>query len=209
MNGLGGIAGISHTGESVPGGPDFRRVVTRSVLLLLSLAVVASVHEPPPDPPRQTSRACVPMPSSLGISPDSARLEPFIYPFIEKVGRVPGYSDHWIEHQPRYHVVATFTRPPRLSEVQRLAPREIRDRIEIRAAKRTREEIAVMRDDIARRLQTGRLTGWSSGYTPKTQCFEITVASVGAVTQVRTANERAADRCGRARRTSPAAALGS
>ena len=162
--------------------------MTRFVLLPLLSAVVACVNVPPPNPAPETSRACAPMPrdrGSLTISPDSARLEPFVYPFIEKVGRVPGYSDLWIEHQPSYHVVATFTRPPPLSEVQGLAPHQVRDRIEIRAAKRTRREIALMRDDIARRLRDGGLTGWTSGYNPKTQCFEITVASVAAVTRVR------------------------
>ncbi len=98
---------------------------------------------------------------------------------------MPGYTALWIQHQPRYHVVATFTRPPPLSEVQRLAPPEIRDRIEVRTAKRSRDEIAILRDAIARRLQSGGLTGWSSGYNPKTQCFEISVASDAAIAQVR------------------------
>jgi hypothetical protein len=162
--------------------------MTRSVLLLLPLTLAACGTVPPPVPFSQESRACSPAADSGGdlrISPDAARLEPFVYPFIEKVSRVPGYSYLWIEHQPRYHVVATFTRPPPLSEVQRLAPAEIRDRIEVRSAKRSRDEIAILRDAIARRLQTGGLTGWGSGYNPKTQCFEISVASDAAIAQVR------------------------
>jgi hypothetical protein len=161
--------------------------MTHSVLPLLSLTL-ASCSELSREAPPLASRACTPGtngPASLGISPDSARLEPFVYPFIEKVNQLPGYSGLWIQHQPRYHVVATFTRPPPLGEVQRLAPRQIRDRIEVRTAKRSREEIAGLRDDIAKRLQAGRLMGWSGGYNPKTQCFEISVASPAAVAQVR------------------------
>ena len=162
--------------------------MTRTVsLLLFPLAAITCVTGRPSNKLLQTSRVCAPLPhdaGNLSISPDSTRLEPFVYPFIEKVGRLPGFSDLWIEHQPRYRVVATFTRPPLLSEVQRLAPREIRDRIETRTAKRTREEIALMRHNIARRLQTSGLTGWSSGYNPKTQCFEITVATVTTLKRV-------------------------
>jgi hypothetical protein len=162
--------------------------MTRSALLLLSLTLVACDTVPPPLLLSQASRACAPVADSrgdLGISPDSARLEPFVYPFIEKVNREPGFSDLWIQHQPRYHVVVAFTRRPPLSEVQRLAPPDLRDRIEVRTAKRSRDEIAILRDAIASRLQTGGLAGWSSGYNPKTQCFEITVASNAAIARVR------------------------
>ncbi|GLR47243.1 hypothetical protein GCM10007925_09540 [Sphingomonas astaxanthinifaciens DSM 22298] len=119
------------------------------------------------------------------ISPESARLEPFIYPLIEKVVRLPGYSDHWVEHVPRYTFVVAFTRPPSLAEIQRLAPPEIRDRIAVRTAKRSQEEIGRARDLITERLRAARIGSWSSGYNPVSQCFEIGVESAARIEQVR------------------------
>lgn len=131
-------------------------------------------------------RACNPeLGRSTVVSPESRRLEPFIYPVIEKVISLPNYSGHWVEHEPRYTFVVAFTRPPPLSQIQRLAPSEIQDRIAVRIAKRSRAELSAADAVILQSLRGAGLREWSSGYRETTQCFHITVGSPEASERVR------------------------
>ncbi len=158
----------------------------RTVLLLPCLLLGCAQAPPSAEPAKAPVRACNPeLGRSTVVSPESGRLEPFIYPVIEKVISLPSYSGHWVEHEPRYTFVVAFTRPPPLSQIKRLAPPEIRDRIAVRTAKRSRAELSAADVIILQRLRGAGLREWSSGYRETTQCFHITVESPEAAQRVR------------------------
>src|SRR5215210_980559 len=104
-----------------------------------------------------------------------AQLQLFVIPFHRKVRAVPGFSELYIEHEPRWRVVVAFTRPPPRNEIVRLAHDVLRDRIEIRTAKRTSVQIASDMDRLATALR-GAGFDWTGFYDPKRQRFEVTVA---------------------------------
>jgi hypothetical protein len=92
------------------------------------------------------------------------------------VRNLPGFSDLYIEHEPRWHVVVAFTRPPPADEVIALAPRTIRDRIVLRTATRTAAQINADLEAIAEAFRAGGFD-FTGGYDPKAQRFDMTVAT--------------------------------
>ncbi len=117
-------------------------------------------------------RALYPRRATLG----AAELQLFAIPFNRKVRALPGFSDLYIEHQPSWHVVVAFTRPPPLEQVKALASPVIRDRITFRTAKRTQAQISADLEAIAEAFRGGGFD-FTGGYDVKTQRFDMTVAS--------------------------------
>lgn len=118
---------------------------------------------------------------------DAAQLQLFVVPFNRQVRELPGFSDLYIEHEPIWHVVVAFTPPPPPRErIVALAPAPIRDRILVLAAKRTAAEITAANEAIVTALnRTG--VDYTGGYDPKTQRFEVKVASPEQVERMRAA----------------------
>lgn len=179
-----------------PGGallwPFRSRIMLRLFPLSLPLMIAACTQPRPPEAaqpglraaPSCSARSNAAAPENLAINPESARLEPHIYPLIDEVHRLPSFSALWVDHWPRWHVVVAFTQPPPLRDIQRLAPAEIRDQVSICIAKRTAPEIMAASDRMATALRRDR-SPWSGGYNAKTQRFEITVAKAEDVERAR------------------------
>ena len=116
----------------------------------------------------------------------AAELQLFVVPFNRKVRNLPGFSDLYIEHEPSWHVVVAFTRPPDRDEVIALAPKTIRDRIVVRTATRTAPQISADLDAITAAVNKLKID-YTGGYDPKTQRFNIMVGAPTAVERVRAA----------------------
>lgn len=116
-----------------------------------------------------------------------AELQLQVITLNQAVRQMPGYSELYIEHEPTWHVVVTFTSPPPPREhIAKLAPPAIRDRIIVRTARRTQAEIHAALDELASALRATGLK-WGGGYNVKTQRFEIKVASEAHVERMRSA----------------------
>lgn len=140
-----------------------------------SVSPTGEFLRPPPRPGGEPAR---------GADLPVAELQLYVVPFNRKVRQLPGFSDLYIEHQPRWHVVVNFTHPPRRERVLALAPPVLRDRIVIRAAKRTQAQIEAELEAIT--VAVNRLgIDYTGGYDPKTQRFYLTVASRQQVEPVR------------------------
>ena len=114
----------------------------------------------------------------------AAELQLFVIPFNRKARNLPGFSDIYIEHVPRWHVVVAFTQPPARDKVIALAPKTIRDRIVIRTAKRTQAQISADLDAIT--AAVNRLAiDYTGGYDPRTQRFHVMVGAPALVERVR------------------------
>ena len=142
--------------------------------------------DPPPMPGEYVGpsdaedQAMYPKRATLG----AAELQLFVVPFGRKVRNLPGFSDLYIEHVPRWHVVVAFTEPPSPDKVIALAPRTIRDRIFIRTAKRTQKQIGADLEAIT--VAVNRLgIDYTGGYDPKTQRFHVMVGAPAMVQRVR------------------------
>lgn len=112
----------------------------------ITVVVPGGYAEPMPELFSAEPRADAPMPGEYVGPTDAedremypkratlgaAELQLFVVPLSRKVRNLPGFSDIYIEHFPRWHVVVAFTRPPPADKVIALAPRTIRDRIVIR-----------------------------------------------------------------------------
>ena len=142
--------------------------------------------EPPPAPGEYVGpsdaedREMYPKRATLG----AAELQLFVIPFGRKVRNLPGFSDIYIEHVPRWHVVVAFTRPPNQDEVIALAPKTIRDRIVVRTATRPASLINADLDAITAAVNKLKIE-YTGGYDPKTQRFHITVGAPVMVERVR------------------------
>lgn len=146
----------------------------------------------PPEPPAMPGeytgptaaedRQMYPKRATLG----AAELQLFVIPFGRKVRNLPGFSDLYIEHEPRWHVVVAFTQPPARDKVIALAPRTIRDRIVIRTAARTASQISADLDAITAAVNRLKLD-YTGGYDPKTQRFHVMVGAPAMVQHVRDA----------------------
>lgn len=159
----------------------------RLVLLVLGLTAAACSTVPPGAPgeyigPSAAERARHSKLPVLG----AAELQLYVVPFNRRVRNLPGFSDLYINHEPSWHVVVAFTKPPPRERVLAMAPPLIRDRILIRTAKRSQAEIAADLDAIAAAL---RATGiaFTGGYDPRRQRFGITVGDPAHVSPVRSA----------------------
>jgi len=143
--------------------------------------------EPPPmpgeylGPSDAEDRVMYPKRATLG----AAELQLFVIPFGRKVRNLPGFSDLYIEHDPRWHVVVAFTRPPDREEVIALAPKTIRDRIVIRTATRTASQISAELEAITTAVNRLKVE-YTGGYDTKAQRFYITVGAPASVERVRT-----------------------
>ncbi len=114
----------------------------------------------------------------------AAELQLFVIPFGRKVREMPGFSDLYIEHVPRWHIVVAFTQPPSREKVIALAPKTIRDRIIVRTATRTASQISADLDAITAAVNRLKLD-YTGGYDPKSQRFHIMVGAPAMVERVR------------------------
>jgi hypothetical protein len=141
--------------------------------------------DPPPMPGEYVGpsdaedRAMYPKRATLG----AAELQLFVIPFGRKVRSLPGFSDLYIEHDPRWHVVVAFTSPPDRDKVLALAPHTIRDRIVIRTATRTASQISGDLDAITAAVNKLKVD-YTGGYDPKTQRFHIMVGAPAMIERV-------------------------
>lgn len=93
-----------------------------------------------------------------------------------RLGRVAGFSEIWIEHEPRYAIVLAFKRPPDEAAILSRAHSSIRGDIVFRSAKRTRAEIERDGDRIVAAFR-GAPGTWAGGYDVKTEKFEFDFAT--------------------------------
>lgn len=125
-------------------------------------------------------RAMYPKRATLG----AGELQLFVIPFGRKVRNLPGFSELYIEHEPRWHVVVAFTQPPDRDAVIALAPRTLRDRIVVHTAKRTASQISADLDAITAAVNRLKVD-YTGGYDPRTQRFHIMVGAPAMVERVR------------------------
>jgi hypothetical protein len=110
-----------------------------------------------------------------------------VIPLQQAVRQLPGFSEIHIEHEPTWHAVVAFTAPPPPhDQIVALAPAAIRDRILVRIAKRTHAQTRAALDSLASALRATGLD-WTGGYDPRTQRFEVMVASIEDAGRMRAA----------------------
>lgn len=93
---------------------------------------------------------------------------------------VSGFSDLWIEHEPRYAIVLAFKHPPDRDAILKRAHPSIHRDIDFRSAKRSRAEIARDQDRLIAILRKSP-GQWAGGYDVKTGKFVFDFTSAAGV----------------------------
>jgi hypothetical protein len=143
------------------------------------LGAAACDHEEPARPPAPEQSAAPAPAAPEGAHP--ARNDERVSALSRRLRLDPsaGFSQIWIDHEPRYSVVLAFKGPVEREAILALADPALRPFIEFRPASRTQAEIERDGDRLIAALR-GMPGEWAGGYEVETERFVFTVGTPAA-----------------------------
>lgn len=162
----------------------------RSAVIGCGTLAAAACAKPPPADPADAAEVARPaaidpvggFAQMYGISRDDAQVrldnQERVSALAEALRRdpLPGFSDLWIEHEPRYAVVVAFKGAAPKAEVLRRADPKLRPFLEFREAKRDKAAIDRDLDRLIAAFRDAPVQ-WAGGYDVKTGRFGFDFAT--------------------------------